>query len=247
MSLNGIKLITFDVTNTLLKFRSAPGRQYAEIGSKYGFIGTDATVKNEFMKNYTFMSEEYPNYGRRSNISWEYWWTEVVRKTFSKFIPDDGRIDEMAATLIEDYKKPKSWIVTEGTVDFLKYLRTNEYKLGVISNFDPRVSEILCNMGINEFFDFILSSYEAKHAKPDPVIFDQALVKSCMGSLKASESLHIGDNVLLDYMGARNAGWNSVVVSDQVIDRELQFVNPNHYFKDMTRLRKAIECDNLIL
>lgn len=34
--LSRFRLITFDVTDTLIKFRTAPGRQYGEIGALFG-------------------------------------------------------------------------------------------------------------------------------------------------------------------------------------------------------------------
>lgn len=34
--LSRFRLITFDVTDTLIKFRTAPGKQYGEIGALFG-------------------------------------------------------------------------------------------------------------------------------------------------------------------------------------------------------------------
>jgi FMN phosphatase YigB (HAD superfamily) len=35
-SLSRFRLITFDVTDTLIKFRTAPGKQYGEVGALFG-------------------------------------------------------------------------------------------------------------------------------------------------------------------------------------------------------------------
>lgn len=38
MSLSRFRLITFDVTDTLLKLRTSPGKQYGEIGAMFGVL-----------------------------------------------------------------------------------------------------------------------------------------------------------------------------------------------------------------
>lgn len=40
-SLKRFRLITFDVTDTLIKFRTAPGKQYGEIGALFGVSQDD--------------------------------------------------------------------------------------------------------------------------------------------------------------------------------------------------------------
>jgi FMN phosphatase YigB (HAD superfamily) len=40
-SLSRFRLITFDVTDTLIKFRTAPGKQYGEIGALFGVHSDD--------------------------------------------------------------------------------------------------------------------------------------------------------------------------------------------------------------
>lgn len=40
-SLRRFRLITFDITDTLIKFRTAPGKQYGEIGSLFGITHHD--------------------------------------------------------------------------------------------------------------------------------------------------------------------------------------------------------------
>lgn len=40
-ALSRFRLITFDVTDTLIKFRTAPGKQYGEVGSLFGVSDDD--------------------------------------------------------------------------------------------------------------------------------------------------------------------------------------------------------------
>lgn len=47
--LSRFRLITFDVTDTLIKFRTAPAKQYGEIGALFGVTNQD---DNELIRNF---------------------------------------------------------------------------------------------------------------------------------------------------------------------------------------------------
>ena len=83
---------------------------------------------------------------------------------------------------------------------------------GVISNFDERLESILISLGLRHYFDFIISSIEFHCQKPDKQIFNIALSKSKVNDSK--QAIHIGDNINLDYLAAKNAGWNALIVKD---------------------------------
>ena len=111
-------------------------------------------------------------------------------------------------------------------MDFLNYLKLQQqfdskkgadqphFKLGVISNFDSRLDVLLRNMKLQQYFDFVMSSYQAGCEKPDKEIFQRAMKLSELKDLKPSECLHIGDTPVTDYFGARNAGWYSLLIHD---------------------------------
>lgn len=87
-------------------------------------------------------------------------------------------------------------------------------RLGVISNMDPRLNNILQEAGLLHNFEFILTSYEAKCFKPQADIFKLALEKYSKDSIKPSESCHIGDSYKEDYLGAVQAGWDAILVNE---------------------------------
>lgn len=51
-SLARLRLITFDVTNTLLKFRTSPGKQYGEIGALFGVLCDNDDLAKSFKSNW---------------------------------------------------------------------------------------------------------------------------------------------------------------------------------------------------
>ncbi|CAH0577707.1 unnamed protein product [Chrysodeixis includens] len=244
MCLRGMKLVTFDVTNTLLNFRLPPWQYYITIAKTYpGYTGSDDDVKTKFRQNFKNMWIEYPNFGK-SSIQWENWWRKVVALTLSDHLPANTNMDDLADKVIEEFKTDKCWEVAQGSNRLISHLRSLGLSIGVISNFDPRLNGILQSVGIYDQFDFILASYEFGHSKPDKRIFEKA-IELCQKPLAPSEALHIGDDVQKDYEGARAAGWHAVLINKQP-ESENQ-LRQDHVFKDLNDLILNIEQDKLKL
>lgn len=230
MPLSGIKLVTFDVTNTLLKFRKPPWEHYANVAKKYGFNGEGISIKKKLLNNYNVMSKQYPNFGKDS-ISWQQWWSKIIEMTFQGELPPDANIDMISEKLINDYKTPNCWQIVEGSEDLIRLFKQFNVTIGVISNFDPRLHEILLNLNINKYFEFILTSYEIGVCKPDKKFFEIAQAK-CKNCIKPSECLHIGDDISKDYEGAKGAGWHALLITN-----ELNSVKPQMLTKTVFNLK----------
>jgi REG-2-like HAD superfamily hydrolase len=243
MSLKGIKLVTFDATNTLLKFRVPAWQYYTLVARDYGFTGDEDLVKGRLADSYKFMWNKYPNFGK-SKISWEEWWTRVVKKTFEGQLPADTNTDLIANKLIDEFKTSRCWCVAPGGSNLLNLIKCRVMTIGVISNFDPRLNKILQNVKISDYFNFILTSYDVGHSKPDKKIFNEALMQ-CRSVVKPFEALHIGDDVVKDYEGAKIAGWHAILVSGKN-----KIENPpaaDHVFNNLEELSLAIEQNKLRL
>lgn len=75
--------------------------------------------------------------------------------------------------------------------------------LGVVSNFDIRLEEILHVCGLLSHFSFLITSEEAGVAKPSPTIFHQALQRC---RVPAAMVAHVGDHYTNDYLASRSVG-----------------------------------------
>lgn len=99
-------------------------------------------------------------------------------------------------------------LVTPGTGDILARLKSS-YRLGVISNADGRIRQVLERGGLAQFFDDITDSGLVGYEKPDRRIFQAAL--RGLGAT-AHESLYIGDIFAVDYQGATAAGMQALLM-----------------------------------
>lgn len=213
-----LKLITFDVTGTILSLRQPVGFQYAKIGSLYGLNASAERLSDSFRLVFKKLSVEHPNFGE-SCIGWESWWKELVSLTFHNSIQDKTlcrpqTMDQISKHLIEIFKTEECWKLVQGSQNLLEKLCKNNKRLGVLSNYDPRLQDILVNLKVHDYFDFVITSYSAKCSKPNVGIFKAVEEKNI--DINKNEILHIGDSPQLDFVGAKNAGWHALLVTNNI-------------------------------
>ncbi|CAI6360969.1 unnamed protein product [Macrosiphum euphorbiae] len=216
MNCRPFKLITFDITGTLLKYRSSPAIEYSNILNKYGIEVKLSTLENLINKNWTFMTKAHPNFGLYTGLEWENYWRIYAQNVFSKAFQIENITDNVPLTDIIDelmmtYSTGETFKVQNGAIELLDYLKKEQVPLGVLSNYDPRIKSMIENLGLSHYFKFILSSYEVRSEKPDIKIFRKAESYIEKG-INRELFLHIGDSYLLDFKGAKNAGWSACLV-----------------------------------
>lgn len=91
----------------------------------------------------------------------------------------------------------------------LRSLCEQSKTLAVVSNWDPALPVLLAELGLAEFFAFILPSAEAGVEKPDGRIFKLALQRL---GLRPQEVVHIGDKYEADVVGARAVGITPILL-----------------------------------
>ena len=99
-------------------------------------------------------------------------------------------------------------MILPGTREILDRLGS-QFEIGVISNADGKISEVLSATGIAGCFRTITDSGLVGYEKPHPAIFEAALRE--LGA-SAQESLYVGDGYSIDYVGATNAGMQAVLL-----------------------------------
>jgi len=84
----------------------------------------------------------------------------------------------------------------------LTALSSAGFKLGVISNRDKPLPDVLAKIGLAEYFPYSLASGEIGSWKPDPEIFLHACGQV---GVAPSEAAYVGDNYFADVVGAKRA------------------------------------------
>jgi len=73
------RLITFDVTGTLLRARL---EEYHKIGAQHGLWIEPETLARTFKSNFVRLSKEHPIYGKHTGLGWKKWWKKMVFNVF---------------------------------------------------------------------------------------------------------------------------------------------------------------------
>ena len=91
----------------------------------------------------------------------------------------------------------------------LEKLHARGVSMGVVSNWDYELPEILENLDLKKYFSFVLSSAEVGSAKPAPQIFERAwqLARAIRPQLQSDDCIYIGDNLEKDVEPAQRIGW----------------------------------------
>ena len=96
----------------------------------------------------------------------------------------------------------------DGAEELLNQMQERGFRLGVISDWDDTLEDVLKECGLLHFFATVTVSCKVGHTKPHRAMFQDALRQ--MGA-QPSDCLHVGDWYELDVCGARAVGMNTLL------------------------------------
>jgi len=195
----GIQAVTFDAGGTLIEPWPSVGHVYAEVAARHGAGTISPELLNTRFKAAWRATNDF-NYSRAG-------WAELVRLTFDGLIPP-GQLT-FFPQLYERFANADAWRIFDDVLPTLDALASREVRLGIISNWDERLHDLLRQLRLDRFFSVITVSCDVGFAKPSPAIFEHAATKL---GVAPENILHVGDSHELDVLGARSAGFQAVRV-----------------------------------
>jgi len=194
-----LKAIFFDVGNTLLfpnreRIHAAlAGRGFAP--GREHLRDLECRMKNKF--------DALMIYDGNHDHSF---WAMFYAQLFAEIGINDQQLCEQAVRGIRD---SGNWDqILPGTLQQLEGF-AERYQMGVISNADGRIEDVLRRCGIADCFESITDSGLVGYEKPHPEIFRQALQSL---RVHPQESLYVGDVYSVDYLGATRAGMQAILM-----------------------------------
>lgn len=115
----------------------------------------------------------------------------------------------------------KNWLLEEDALNTLERLKSQGYRLGLISNASDAedVRSLLAQHQLTGYFDPILISAEIGMRKPHPYIFQMALALS---KTTAQQAAMVGDSLKADIAGAHGMGMTAIWITRRVENPALQ-------------------------
>ncbi len=206
------QVIFLDAVGTLFGVKGSVGETYRQVAQKFGVEVEAALLDKAFY--HSFKTAEapmaFPGATPAEIPQKEYeWWEQLAHRTFERAGVSDrfANFSEFFAALYAHFATAQPWEIYPDVLPALKHWQSQGIPLGVLSNFDTRLHDVLSALQLSEFFTSVTISTEVGAAKPHPKIFQKALAKHGCPSEKA---WHIGDSFKEDYEGAKNLGIRAI-------------------------------------
>jgi len=211
LSPNSIKAILFDLDGTLRHHLPESGEVFANYAASIG-LPIDTEVRNRALRweHYYFanspeLQADNETYSERSTF-----WQNFSRRRLLALGCTPEQAESLApasAAHMRETHKPQIW-VPEEVPGMLAMLNEAGYILGIVSNRNEKFEDQIQDIGVRQYFHFLLAAGEVNSFKPDAGIFRAALERA--GTL-ANETLYVGDNYYADVVGAQGAGIRPVL------------------------------------
>jgi putative hydrolase of the HAD superfamily len=141
---------------------------------------------------------------------------------------------ELAEALFAAFSDPAGYRLFDDVRPALEALAGRGLKLGVVSNFEPWLEDVLALEGVDHLFAAVAISGKLGVAKPDPEIFLAALTEA---GADPAATVHVGDQPANDVAAARAVG-----ITPVLIDRFDRHPDPDgaHRVEDLTGLVRLL-------
>lgn len=107
----------------------------------------------------------------------------------------------------------KPVVIFENIHDFFEDIKNQGKTINILSNTGfikgKTMRKFLIHENLDQYIDFHIYSDEINCSKPNPLIFQEVKNKMKDQDLPLHQILHIGDNPVADYQGAKNFGFSA--------------------------------------
>ena len=203
-----IKVITFDAGNTLIRLSRPVGVTYAAVAKRFGAELNPIDLEHGFRAAWKTVPRLPDVPGPRLDDG-RTWWRDVVTQTLENARAEVEPFDGFFDAVYQEFTVPGVWRLEPGALELLQDLRQAGFRLGIISNFDLRLREILKHVGVLDLFEQIVVSSQVGAEKPSPRIFAEALRRF---AVEPAALLHVGDEEKADGDGARALGIQAFIL-----------------------------------
>jgi putative hydrolase of the HAD superfamily len=200
-----LECVFLDAGNTLLgPWPSFEGR-LVEVASQHGVSLEEAAVEAAIMA--ADREAIWPTDWTDPATQREFWFGFYVDVLDRLGHPGDR--EELAGALSKAFIDPAAYKLYDDARPALAAMAARGLKLGIISNFEPWLRDVLRLEGVLDLFSVLAISGVLGVAKPQPEIFRFALDQA---GVAAAAAIHVGDHPDVDAAAARAVGIHPVLI-----------------------------------
>lgn len=211
-----VRVISFDAAHTLLDVHWRPGRFAVESAQAFG-LAIDPQVAMELYDR--LVHTRWPDYVQLNQTGdreqGDQFWDDLTADWLERIGQDASMARALSSFARERMYRPESgcFVPYPETRTAVAALKAAGYTLVVVSNWDYSLERTLVAFGLRDLFDHVFASLECGVEKPDVELF--RIVEKSVGA-GPHEFLHVGDNPIDDFQGARDAGWRAALLDRSI-------------------------------
>ncbi|MDJ0526841.1 MAG: HAD-IA family hydrolase [Microcystis sp. M53600_WE12] len=211
------QVIFLDAVGTIFGVKGSVGAIYSQIAADFGVEVAAEPIEQSFSAIFpTAPPLAFPEVEPAQIPELEYrWWRSLTGAVFNNLgylerFPD---FEAFFGELYRHFATAEPWVLYEDVIPALRLWQIQGIELGIISNFDSRIYQVLAELGLEYFFRSITISSQTGAAKPDAEIFQIALQKH---DCSPAQAWHIGDSKKEDYQGAKALGMEAFLIKRSI-------------------------------
>jgi putative hydrolase of the HAD superfamily len=205
-----IDIVFFDAGETLVHPHPSFPEVFAQVCNENGrpvSLEEVGQVQGRLAPHLVDLAEETgvdnPTFSQKESVEF---WSYLYRRFLQELgIEDEG----LVAKLYERFSTTSTYRLFDDALPALRAVGEGGFRIGLISNFEGWLEEMLVELEVGHLFDVKVISGVDGVEKPDPGIYRLALERA--GS-DASESVHVGDSPGLDIEPSREVGMTPVLL-----------------------------------
>ena len=226
------KCIFFDLDHTLWDYETNSKETLQELFLAYSLANKGITDFESFHREFRRVNAELWVLYDAGKIG-----SEVIRaERFKQILEVFKAFDEKLCAEISHeylYTCPKKGNLMPNAVSTLEYL-SGKYKMSIITNGFEEIQNLKLTAGkLHKYFDHVITSQHAGFKKPSRKIFDYTLTKH---SILCDQAVMIGDNLVTDIGGARQASIDSVYFNHDKISHDSEIHVEIHNLSELCEL-----------
>jgi YjjG family noncanonical pyrimidine nucleotidase len=224
--------IFFDLDHTLWDYETNSKETLQELFNAYTLTEKGVTDFESFHREFRRVNAELWVLYDAGKIG-----SEIIRaERFKQILGVFNAFNEkLCAELSHEYLYtcPKKGKLMPNAVSTLDYL-SQKYKLSIITNGFEEIQNMKLTAGkLHNYFDHIVTSQHAGFKKPSREIFDYTLAKN---SIVSHQAVMIGDNLVTDIGGARQASIDSVFFNHEQLSHDSEIHVEIHNLRELCEL-----------
>ncbi len=205
-----IDVVFFDAGETILHPHPSFPELFSTVCREHGFdVEPDdvAPVLYGMIRNFAGTAREarVETPSLSAEDSYRFWTYLYARCLQELRIADET----LPAELYKVFSDVSTYRLFDDVLPVFKQLADDGFRLGLISNFEGWLEELLVELEVGHIFDISIISGLEGVEKPDPEIFELALARA---DAAAHATVHVGDSLHMDVEPASAVGINAVLL-----------------------------------